>query len=89
VAELQERMSSAEFSEWIEFYKIEPFGRDADFQGHAQTAAMIHNRSLGKNEKALKVEDLMPRIQEPQTTDQMIDFARMMTAAMSGMQDGG
>jgi hypothetical protein len=78
-------MSSAEFSEWIEFYKIEPFGRLADFQGHAQTAAMIYNTHRGEDAKPATVEDFMPKEPEaPQTTDQMLQFAQMMTLALGG-----
>lgn len=80
-------MSSAEFSEWIEFYKLEPFGRDADFQGHAQTAAMIYNVNRGKDAKPLKVEDLMPKEStppKPQTPAQMMQFASMLSAAGLG-----
>jgi hypothetical protein len=78
-------MSSAEFSEWLEFYKIEPFGRDADFQGHAQTAAMIYNVNRGKDDKALTVDDLMPKEPPPpQTVSQMKQFAEMYTIALGG-----
>jgi hypothetical protein len=87
VAELQERMSSAEFSEWIEFYKLEPFGRDAEYEGHALTAAMVQWRSLGKDEKPVKVEDLMPKEPtpaKPQTSAQMKQFASMMAIAGMG-----
>jgi hypothetical protein len=78
-------MSSAEFTEWAAFYSLEPFGRQADFQGHAQTAAMIYNVNRGKNDKPLKVEELMPQEpKEPQTTDQMLQFAKMITIGMGG-----
>lgn len=67
------------------FYELEPFGREADFQGHAQTAAMIYNVNRGKNDKPAKVEDFMPREPDPpQTTNQMLQFARMLTVAMGG-----
>ena len=82
-------MSSLEFSEWIEFYKLEPFGRDADFQGHAQTAAMIYNVNRGKDDKPLKVADLMPQEPKaPQTANQMLQFARMLTIGMGGKVKG-
>lgn len=80
-------MSSTEFSEWIEFYKLEPFGRDADFEGHALTTAMIQWRSLQKNEKPIKVSDLMPKEPtppKPQTPAQMKQFAQMMAIAGMG-----
>lgn len=81
-------MSSTEFSEWVEFYKLEPFGRDADFQGHAQTAAMIYNVNRGKDDKPIKVEDLMPQEPKPQSVSEMVQFAEMMTIALGGTIEG-
>jgi hypothetical protein len=83
-------MSSAEFSEWIAFYELEPFGRQADFQGHAQTAAMIYNVHRGEKDKPIKVEDLMPKEPKPpQTASQMKQFAEMMTIGLGGTIKGG
>ncbi len=43
VAELGDRMSSREFSEWIAYYRIEPFGEErADFR-QALTTSAVHN----------------------------------------------
>jgi hypothetical protein len=87
VAELQARISSAEFSEWIEFYKLEPFGSDADFEGHAMVATMVHNRTIQdpKKEKPLKVSDLMRKDPDPpQSASQMLQMARMLTIAHGG-----
>lgn len=80
-------MSSAEFSEWIEFYKLEPFGRDAEFEGHAQTAAMIYNVNRGKDDEPIKVSDLMPKEPtppQPQTVNQMKQVAQMITIGLGG-----
>lgn len=82
-------MSSAEFSEWLEFYKLEPFGRDAAFEGHALVTATIVNRSLGKNEKPAQVDDFMPKLPDPpQSTSQMMQVAQMMTVALGGQVKG-
>ena len=84
VYELQSQMSSLEFSEWLAFYEIEPFGWEAYFVGHAQTAAVIYNVNRGKDGKPLETKDFMPREPEIQTADQMLQFAAMMTAALGG-----
>lgn len=76
-------MSSREFSEWMAFFGLEPFGFEAEFLGHAQTAATIANVNRGKG-KAMKVQDFMPKEQETQTPEQMIQFAAMFTAAAGG-----
>ena len=83
VAELQQRMSSAEFAEWVAFAQVEPFGFEADFLGHAQTAAIVANTNRSKDTPAYKIEQFMPKRAEPQTTDQMRQFAAIFTAAWS------
>lgn len=43
VAELLSRMSSREFSEWMAFYGIEPFGAEiTDLQNAVNTAASVN-----------------------------------------------
>lgn len=76
-------MSSREFSEWMAFFGLEPFGFEAEFLGHAQTAATIANVNRGKG-KPVKVQDFMPKQHEQQTPEQMIQFAAMFTAAAGG-----
>jgi hypothetical protein len=90
VAELQERMSSAEFAEWIAFSQIEPFGFEAEFLGHAQTAAVIANANRGKDAQPLKVKDFMPKTTtpEPQTAEQMAATAAIVTAVMEAEANG-
>ena len=55
VAELQDRMSSAEFTEWIAFYGLEPFGWWAESRGPALVATMIQNRDLREDEQPVKM----------------------------------
>ena len=81
-------MSSHEFSEWVAFYGLEPFGYAAEFAGHAQTAAVIANVHRGKNTTAFKVTDFMPREPKPpQTVPQMIEMAAAWTTALGGEVD--
>lgn len=80
-------MSSAEFSEWMEFYNLEPFGRNAEFEGHALVTSAIVNRSLGKDEKPTSPADFMPKEPEPpqpQSVNQMKQFAQMITVGLGG-----
>jgi hypothetical protein len=81
-------MSSSEFSEWLAFAELEPFGWQAEFMGHAQTAATIANVNRGKDDKPYKVTDFMPKEPEVQTPSQMLQFARMMTVALGGTIGG-
>ncbi len=62
VAELGERMSSLEFSEWMAYYQIEPFGEErADFR-QAMTTSAVHNsiQAQAKHPKWTKPGDFMP-----------------------------
>jgi len=87
VAELLDRISSAELTEWAAFYQLEPFGTEVDMLGHAITAATIANVNRGKGHKALSPKDFMPEFEKAghvQSADEMLQFAEMMTAAMGG-----
>jgi hypothetical protein len=86
VQELLYRVSSLELSEWMAFNMLEPFGADADYLGHAITASTIANVNRGKNQKAYKAEDFMPKFEKAeQTPNQMIQTAAMYTAAFGGV----
>jgi len=49
VAELEETMSSSEFSEWLEYYELSPFGAWRDNYHSAQIASLIYNANRGKS----------------------------------------
>lgn len=67
------------------FYKLEPFGADADYLGHAITASTIANVNRKKGSKALKPVDFMPKFEhQEQTTEQQLQFASMITEAFGG-----
>lgn len=78
------RMSSAELTEWLAFYNLEPWGGELDFYGHAITASTIANVNRGKK-KAMKPDDFIPKFRRhKQTVDEQINFAAMLTMAMGG-----
>lgn len=62
VAELLDRMSSREFSEWMAFYEIEPFGEERADLRQALTTSAVHNsiQAQTKRPKWTKPEDFMP-----------------------------
>ena len=61
VAELLDRMSSREFSEWMAYYQIEPFGEArADLRQALTTTAVINAaQAQAKHPKWSKPEDFM------------------------------
>ena len=76
--------------EWIAFDKLEPFAWDVQFVGNAITAATVANVNRGKGKKAAKPGDFMPKLSKPQTLEQQIQFAQMMTLALGGtVGEGG
>lgn len=84
-----ERMSSAELTEWLAFYGIEPWGGDTDYIGDAITAATVFNVQKGKN-KAMKPADFIPKFgQKSQTVEEQIQFAAMVTVALGGSVEMG
>lgn len=78
-------MTSAELSEWIAFANLEPFGAEAEYLGHAIVASTVANRHRGKNEKAHKVDEFVPKFERQiKSTEQMLQFAETMTIALGG-----
>ena len=79
------RMSSAELTEWMAFYQVEPFGGDADYLGHAITASTIANVNRSKNQKPFTPADFLPKFEkQEQTTGEQLQIAAMFTSALGG-----
>lgn len=55
-------MSSAEFSEWMAYYSIEPFGEERADLRQALTTSAVHNgiQAQTKNPKWTNPKDFMP-----------------------------
>ncbi len=87
VTELLGRISSRELAEWMAFEQLEPFGRRAEYVGHALVASTIANVNRGKDQKPYEIEDFLPQYaeeQEDQTEEEMIAMAAMWTMAFDG-----
>ena len=63
VTELQQRMSSREFAEWMEYYQLDPFGDERADVRSAIVASTMANALLGSGE-ALDVDMFMPAFGE-------------------------
>ena len=78
-------MSSAEITEWMAYYSIEPFGSGIDLLGNAIVASTIANINRKKGAKAYKPSDFIPKFKKKkQTVEEMLQFAEMMTAGLGG-----
>ena len=66
VAELEQRMSSAEIAEWIAYTSVEPNGdRRSDYQA-AMIAAVMVNMWRGKGSRTAKMDDYIFKFWRPQ-----------------------
>lgn len=68
------------------FYELEPFGLQANLVGHAVTAQTITNVNRQRGTRAYKIEEFIPKFgpQKPQSTDQMLQIAQMLTIGLGG-----
>ena len=85
------KMSSAELTEWMAFSRLEPFGSEVGFLGHAIVASTVANSRRNKGQKAYSTDDFMPSFKKKvQTVDQMIQIAEMFTIGLGGkdLRDG-
>lgn len=85
VSELLARVSSRELTEWMLFYKLEPFGTKANYLGTAIVAKTVADVNRPKGKPPYKVEQFIPDFEEhEQEVDDMLRIAEMMTIAMGG-----
>lgn len=54
-------MTSKQLSEWMAFYRLEPFGFEAQVYGHAITSSVVANTNRKKGRKAFTPLDFMPK----------------------------
>ncbi|WP_456153920.1 phage tail assembly protein T [Robbsia andropogonis] len=65
VSELQARMSSDEFGEWLAFYSIEPFGPAMDDVRMGTVASTVANFNRAPNTDPFKPSDFAPWLLPP------------------------
>ncbi len=86
----QEAISSSEFTAWIAYYHLHPFGPLRDDQRAGTIAAMIANVNRGKGVDPFTWLDFFPQAtpQEPkqeQTWEQMLAIAEIHNAVRGGL----
>lgn len=75
--ELQREMSSAEFSAWLAYFQVEPFGAPADWARHGAQMALWANVHRKPGTRPYRPEDFVPR--PPQTAEEQIAIFRALT----------
>lgn len=83
VRQLGEEMDSAEFTEWMAFYDLEPFGDD--WRRTGQIASILHNVHRKETAEAVTAEAYMPlrapEAEAPaQTGQQVLTIFRALAA---------
>lgn len=53
-------MTGSQFSEWIEYYRLEPWGDRREYERTALLACILANAYRRKNARAFRIEDFMP-----------------------------
>lgn len=86
VADLDNRLGSAELTEWMAFERITgPLGRRRQDIQAATIAATIANANRGKKGKTFKMTDfLIPYGEREKSPDQMLQMVRSLNAQMGG-----
>ena len=74
VSELEQSLSSSEFTEWSAYYSLEPFGAERDNWNIAQLCALFWNANRGKKGKARGVIDFMYRDTTTQKQAKTVGF---------------
>jgi hypothetical protein len=90
VVELQERMSSDEFTTWGAFFHLEPFGFDVENWRMGMVASTVANAAGPKRSgKAWRVDDFVPvRKAEPDRGQSMEEQRRILAAMVGGVNHG-
>ncbi len=81
VRETQQRISSREFTEWVAFYELEPWGYEVDNYRAGLICATVANAMRGKRGKRFSAADFMPKETRPQTIE---DQYAIMRKALHG-----
>ena len=92
VGEMLGRMSSAEITEWLAFYQLEPFGPErGDLRAGIVAATVANvNRDAKKQKKPYSAQDFMPKFKGgagekgPKTPEQLRRKWEMVVAAFGG-----
>ena len=87
VAELGERMSSAEFTEWMAYDRIDPFGEERADLRQAMTSSGVHNllQAQTKKPKYLEPKDFMLFSDKPKEKPKAANTPEAMMAKFNAL----
>jgi len=90
IRQAQREIDSREFAEWMAFFRLEPFGREAEDRPAALVASTIANVKRSKHRKAYTLDDFTLRYdrQVRQTWQEQKKILRSITTALGGTVNG-
>lgn len=68
VEHLLENISSKELTEWMVYYELEPFGEEREDLRMGIICSTIANANRGKNSRAFKPQDFIPKFDKKRQT---------------------
>lgn len=89
---MQQKISSREFTEWIAYYQLEPFGEErADLRmGIIASLIANSNRDPKKRKKPFEPKDFMPLFEAPNRPWQdQLQFVKLINKAMKAVDEAG
>ena len=87
VVEAQARISSQEYTEWLAYYQIDPWGEERSDLRNAMLAMLLANQYRSKGRRAFKIEDFIPKFgreRKRQTAEEAKRVLMAFTAASQG-----
>lgn len=82
-------MSALEFSEWMAYNRIDPFGNGRSDLQSAMICSTHHNRTLGKSERPSSASDYMPKFEDRRKKVGVAEKVRALFKKLAGMQNSG
>lgn len=88
--ELQERVSSREFLEYLAHFKLEPWGEEKEDYRTGILASTIANVFRSKNQRPFQPDDFIPKVREPQTIEEQLRIVETLNIIYGGknLKDG-
>lgn len=82
-------MTSREFSEWIAYSRLEPFGQPRQDYGHALVASVVYNMMRDTKASPMQPDDFLPIFNEFDLAEREEQLRETLAAKLEGTFGGG
>lgn len=80
VSELEASMSSSEFTQWMAFYNVQPFGPERDNVHAGIVASTVANANRGKSQRPFAVSDFVLKPKDPEPANPFGNLVAFLNA---------